>query len=243
MKKVANRRGSNIRLYKYSDESLFMYIPFARITAPEVSSNRVWAQGGVSDANLVGFDDPATGTFKITTQIIPLELIALACTPNGLTTGSDWAVREEIVAAAAGSLTLSAAPIAGSLYVYAKSSDAEGTPVAGSVAGTTFTATTAGDIAKDSTYVAYYLKTENTAKKVTFTNRVTPGSFIIISDTEYKADDDTIVAEQITCHHAMPAKAISLSYQGSGDPASLEMSFDLTEDDNGDVITFARLGQ
>ena len=99
MNKVANRRGSNIRLYKYTDGSLFMSIPFGRITAPDVSSDRVWARGGQADANMVPFDEPMTGTFTITTQIIPIELIALACSDSGATTGVDeWAHREVLTA-------------------------------------------------------------------------------------------------------------------------------------------------
>ena len=238
MKKVANRRGSNIRLYKYADKSLYMHIPFARITAVEGSANRVWAQGGVADANMVGFDDPMTGTFKITTQIIPIELIALACTPGGVTEGAEMAVREELTCSEAGKLTLSGTPIAGTIYVFKKENDLDGAPAATTATGSSVTVTgaTTGD-----KYVAYYLKQESSAKTVVFNNRKTPGNYIVYSDTEYKADDDTVVAEQIKCFKAMPQKAISISYQGSGDPCSLDITFDLTEDDDGNVISFTRL--
>lgn len=242
MKKVANRRGSDIRLYKYSDKSLYMSIPFGRVTAVEGTANRVYAQGGQSDANIVGFDDPMTGTFRITTQIIPIELIALACTPDGVesdsTNGIEMAVREVLKVETAGKVTLSATPVAGTLYVYAKASDMEGDPDATTATGAEVSITGA---AVGDEYVAYYFKTSTTAKRVVFNNRKTPANYIIYSDTTYKADDDSIVAEQIKCFKAMPQKAISISYQGSGDPASMDITFDLMEDDDGNVIGFTRL--
>ena len=238
MKKVANRRGTNIRLYKYSDQSLYMNIPFGRVTALEATASRVYAQGGPTDARLIGFDDPIEGTFKITTQIIPIELIALACTPDGVTDGGDWAVREEIKATTAGKVTLTDTPIAGTIYVYKKADDLTGEPAATTATDKEVTVTGAqvGDV-----YVAYYLKEVSTAKSVTFNNNTTPGSYIIYCDPTYKAEDDAIVAEQIKCFKAMPQKAISLSYQGSGDPASMDLTFDLLEDDNGDTIKFTRM--
>lgn len=243
MKKVANRRGSNIRLYKYSDGTPYMNINFGRVTATEATANRVYAQGGQSDANIVGFDDPITGTFKITTQIVPIELLALACTKEGVTDGSaNWAVREELTGATGGKITLSESPVDGSIHVYAKTTELD-TEIAGTVTNKEFTATQTGDITAGTIYVAYYIKAASNAQTVTFSNLETPGSYIIYADTTYKADDDTIYDEQIKVHKAMPQKAISLSYQGSGDPMSMDLTFDLMEDDNGNVITFSRVAE
>ena len=237
MKKVANRKGLNTRLYRYSDKSLFMNIPFGKVTAVDASASRVYATGGQNDGKMVGFDDPAEGTFKITTQIIPIEIIALACSPDGVSEGADWAVRE-VLKATAGKITLTAEPIVGTLYVYPKNADLDGEPVATTAAASDVTI---ADAEEGDEYVAYYLKNVKDAKTVTLNNNVTPGTYIIYSDTTYKAEDDTIVAEQIHCYKAMPQKAISLSYQGSGDPASMDLTFDLMEDDNGDVISFTRM--
>ena len=238
MKKVANRRGSNIQLYDYDTKALYMYIPFARITAPEVTSDRVWARGGQSDANMVPFDEPMTGTLTITTQIIPIEVIALAASKDGAQTGADWAVREKITASEAGKLTLAATPVEGTVYVYTEANDATGEPIVGTVTGTTFSAT---DIAANSTYVAYYIKSEATAKHVTFSNANTPGAFVVYTETEYKDASGTIEAEQTKYFKAVPQKRFSLSYQGSGDPVSMDLVFDLLEDDDGNVIDVARL--
>ena len=237
MKRVANRRGTDIRLYRYSDGALFMRIPFGRVTSTETTASRVWARGGVSDANIVGFDDPVEGTLTITTEIIPIEILALACSPDGVQEGGEWATREEL-AATGGKITLTETPIAGSLFVYKKDSDAEGDPVATT---STDKDVTLGEATEGEIYVAYYLKEVSEAKKVTLSNRVTPGSYIVYADTTYKADDDTIVAEQIKYYKAMPQKAISLTYQGSGDPASMDLVFDLAEDDDGNVMDITRM--
>ena len=239
MNKPANRKGLNTRLYKYADGSLFMNIPYANITAIDGSADRTYATGGQSQADMVGFDDPFSGTFKITTQIVPIELIALAATSSGsVTSGADMAVREEITCSESGTISLTKTPVAGSIYVYALALDLSGTPVATSATNNavTISGATVGD-----KYVAYYMTTESTAKTITFNDNVTPGYYIIYSDTSWKDTTNTVIAEQIHCYKAKPKKAISLSYQGTGDPLSFEMTFDIMSDDNGNSIQFTRM--
>ena len=89
MKKTANRKGADIQLRKYADKSLFAYIDYANSVAVDLSSGRVYATGGNSGARQVGFDDPIEGTLKISTQIVPIEFVALACSPDGIEDGGE----------------------------------------------------------------------------------------------------------------------------------------------------------
>ena len=118
MKKTANRKGANIQLRKYSDKSLFAYIDYVNSVAVELSSNRVYATGGDSGARQVGFDDPIEGTIKLSTQIVPIEFVALACSPDGVEDGGEIGIREKITVKEEGKITLTKTPVAGTIYVF-----------------------------------------------------------------------------------------------------------------------------
>lgn len=90
-------------------------------------------------------------------------------------------------------------------------------------------------------YVAYYIVASEDAKSATFNNDKTPGCYIIYGDTVWKDTNDTITAEHFKAYKAMPQKSFSITYQGSGDPLTFEMTFDLMEDEDGNVYTSSRI--
>lgn len=237
MNRPANRKGLNTRLYKYSDKSLFMNIDYANVSVVDLSANRTWATGGQNQGRKVGFDDPIESTLRLSTQIVPIELLALIANQTGVGSGADLAIREVLTCETVGTVTLSSTPVAGSLYVYEFDSDLSGTPAATTSTGTTVTI---ADAAVGDKFVAYYINTNATAQTVTFDNVNTPGAYIIYSDTVWKTEDDTIIAEQLHAYKAMPQKALSMTYQGAGDPISIDITFDLMEDEDGNVITYVR---
>ena len=237
MKKTANRKGANIQLRKYSDKSLFAYIDYVNSVAVELSSNRVYATGGDSGARQVGFDDPIEGTLKLSTQIVPIEFVALACSPDGVEEGGEIGIREKLTLATS-KLTLSKTPVAGTLYVFKEGEDITSTPAATTATGTSVTISdgTEGDV-----YIAYYIVASEEAKSATFSNAKTPGCYIVYGDTVWNDTNDTISAEHFKAYKAMPQKAFSITYQGSGDPLTFEMTFDLMEDEDGNVYTSSRI--
>lgn len=237
MKKTANRKGANIQLRKYSDKSLFAYIDYVNSVAVELTAGRVYATGGDSGARQVGFDDPIEGTIKLSTQIVPIEFVALACSPDGVAEGGEIGIREKLTATE-GKVTLSKTPVAGTIYVYKEGEDITSTPAATTATGTdvTVTGAKAGDV-----YIAYYIVASEDAKSATFSNEKTPGCYIIYGDTVWKDTNDNVSAEHFKAYKAMPQKAFSITYQGSGDPLTFEMTFDLMEDDDGNVYTSSRI--
>ena len=237
MKKTANRKGANIQLRKYSDKSLFAYIDYVNSVAVELTAGRVYATGGDSGARQVGFDDPIEGTIKLSTQIVPIEFVALACSPDGVTEGGEIGIREKLTATE-GKVTLTKTPVAGTIYVYKEGEDITSTPAATTATGmeVTIADAKAGDV-----YIAYYIVASEDAKSATFSNDKTPGCYIIYGDTVWKDTNDTISAEHFKAYKAMPQKAFSITYQGSGDPLTFEMTFDLMEDDDGNVYTSSRI--
>ena len=237
MKKTANRKGANIQLRKYSDKSLFAYIDYVNSVAVELSSNRVYATGGDSGARQVGFDDPIEGTLKLSTQIVPIEFVALACSPDGVEDGGEIGIREKLTLTTS-KLTLSKTPVAGTIYVFKEGDDITSPPVATEATGTSVTISggNEGDV-----YIAYYIVASEEAKSATFSNAKTPGCYIVYGDTVWKDTNDTISAEHFKAYKAMPQKSFSITYQGSGDPLTFEMTFDLMEDEDGNVYTSSRI--
>ncbi len=237
MKKTANRKGANIQLRKYSDKSLFAYIDYVNSVAVELTAGRVYATGGDSGARQVGFDDPIEGSIKLSTQIVPIEFVALSCSPDGVEEGGEIGIREKLTLAS-GKLTLTKTPVAGTIYVYKDGEDITATPAATEATGTEVTIEGGND---GDVYIAYYIVASKEAKSATFNNDKTPGCYIIYGDTVWKDTNDTISAEHFKAYKAMPQKAFSITYQGSGDPLTFEMTFDLMEDEDGNVYTSSRI--
>ena len=77
----ANRYGLDVKIYSLGegDEKgeLLMTIDFANVCDVDISGDRTWATGGQAHANKIAFNDPIQGTFKISTQIMTSELLAL----------------------------------------------------------------------------------------------------------------------------------------------------------------------
>lgn len=88
----ANRYGLNVEIYASTDaqmETPLMTIDFANVSDIDLSGDRTWATGGQDHANRIGFNNPIEGTFKLSTQIMTMELLNLMA---GGTPGSDTTV-------------------------------------------------------------------------------------------------------------------------------------------------------
>lgn len=173
---VANRYGLNTKLYDYStyvkasDKSTvqpLITIDFANVSEVNISGDTTWATGGQSHGNIVAFNNPMTGSFKLSTQILTSELIAV-------------------------------------------------------MAGEDFSA--------DSTEITF----KNTALSTM------PRYFVIVSDTVWQDKDGTVCDETLTFHKAMAKRAYNISYNGDGDPVSIDIEFELGQNDAGEVLTTSR---
>lgn len=170
---MANRYGLNTKIYKYGEytggesDQAIMTINFANISEIALSGDTVWATGGQSHGNIVGFNNPLTGTFKLSTQIMTTELLAL---------------------------------IAGQ------------------------------DIDTTTNTVVF----ENTA------SNTMPKYFTITSETVWQSKDGETFNEDLTFHKAIAKRALNISYNGDGDPVSVDIEFELAQDDNGKLLTIAK---
>ena len=76
----ANRYGLNIEIFASTDAEMktaLMTIDFANVSDISLSGDRTWATGGQDHANKIGFNNPIEGTFKLSTQIMTMELLNL----------------------------------------------------------------------------------------------------------------------------------------------------------------------
>lgn len=80
---MANRYGLNNKLYDYATykgdgtDKPIMIIDFANVSHISIEGDAVWATGGQTRGNKVGFNNPLTGSFTLSTQIITPEVLAL----------------------------------------------------------------------------------------------------------------------------------------------------------------------
>lgn len=170
--KMANRLGLDIEFYDYKSDGTIAGDPVAKLdfaneVSVELSSEITWATGGQTHANMIPFKDPTTGTFKISTQVVNMQVMALAA-------GADL-----------------------------------------STAGT----------------------------KVEFKNEKgvsTPKFYIIKGKTVWQGEDGTAYEETVTAYKACVKPGYSATYNGSGDPQSLDIEFELGTNEKGQLVDFER---
>lgn len=78
---------------------------------------------------------------------------------------------------------------------------------------------------------------------VTFSNSDSPRFYVLEGTTNWKDKDGTIYAENVTCYKVSPDKAYNVTYTGEGDPNSMDITFNLLEDDDHNVYTSAKATQ
>lgn len=64
--------------------------------------------------------------------------------------------------------------------------------------------------------------------------------YVIEADTVWKNPEGTTETEHVIIHKALPKRAYNVVYNGAGDPISIDIEFELMEDENGEVVTLDR---
>lgn len=77
---------------------------------------------------------------------------------------------------------------------------------------------------------------------VTFVNNTNtaPKYYIIKAETVWQDADGNTYSETLTFHKACPKRAFNISYNGEGDPTSVDVEFDLLQDAEGKVLTVSK---
>jgi hypothetical protein len=236
-KNKANRQVCDLDIRDLKTKEPVLFFDTANTNTMTITSDAVYAMA--KGARKIAFQNPLEGTLTVEAQVYPLQLFALL-SDGIIDTEAIVAVKETIKCGTAGQLTITGAE-SGSVFVYAKG-DFGGTKIAGTYASNTFTATTPGDIAKDSYYdVGYLVKKTSDVNKIAFNNQRLPKDYFITADTLEKEEDGTLVPYKMTYYKASIQRGFELSFSSEGDPATVSVTFDLLEDEDENFIDMVEI--
>lgn len=230
----ANRQCADVDIRFLKTMKPFLFFDTANTTTAGLSGDSVYAMKKGTRA--IAFHNPIEGSMSIESQIMPFKAYALL-SDGTIDSEATFAKKETIKATEAGKLSIPSA-VAGSVYVFAEGEYGnEEEAIEGTYASGVFTATTAADIAVDSSYEVGYLITKTSGvKKVAFNNKKVPKDYFITMSTLDKAEDDTLTPFIMTAYKASIQRNFELSFSSEGDPATITLSFDLLENADGNVL-------
>lgn len=228
----ANREVADLMLVDYSTKKLFLNVDWANVTSTSFEADRVFATGGQGAPNRVQFDGSRTGTLTIEAQVYPVKVFQML-SGNDLGTTANFLKREKITASEANKLTLSTEAGSNSVQVF-KADDDMGTEITCTVSGKEITATSG--IEADNEYIVYYYAKVANAQVVHVDSKHFPKAYRVEGSIPYKTEDDTIIEAHPIWYKAAPQGGFELSWQNTGDPVSLTMTFDVLADADSNVF-------
>nr|DAM39624.1 MAG TPA: structural protein [Caudoviricetes sp.] len=228
----ANREVADLMLVDYSTKKLFLNVDWANVTSTSFEGDRVFATGGQGAPNRVQFDGSRTGTLTIEAQVYPVKVFQML-SGNDLGTTANFLKREKVTAADTTKLEVSAEIASTAVQVF-KADDDLGTEI-----------TTTGATGKEVTctvesgveYIVYYYAKQAAAQVVHLDSRHFPKAYRVEGSIPYKTENDDIIEAHPIWYKAAPQAGFELSWQNTGDPVSLTMTFDVLADENGDMFS------
>lgn len=221
----ANREVANLMISEYSTKKQFLYVDWANVSSTSFEAERVFATGGQGAPNRVQFDSQRTGTLTVEAQVYPAKVFQML-SGNDMATAADVLKRERLTATAEG-LTLAETPVGTSVQVFAADDDC-GTPIEASLADKIVTG---DEITEDNDYIVYYFTNVTDAMVIKFDANHFPRAYRVEAEVPFKREDDVIVQSRHIWYKCAPQGAFELSWQNTGDPASITLTFDVMADD------------
>lgn len=220
----ANREVADLDLLEYGTNKPFLHVDWANVTSTSYESERVFAKGGQGAPNRVQFDGSRTGTLTIEAQVYPVKVFQML-------SGQDLAktaniLKREVKVATATGIELSETPVGATVQVFASDDDC-GTEVTATVSEKKVTGTSISD---GKEFVVYYF-VETEGQVVRFDTKHFPKAFHIEGSTPFKTEGDEIIESRHIWYKAAPQGGFELSWQSTGDPASITLTFDVMADD------------
>ena len=213
----------------YSTKKMFLNVDWANVTSTSFEGDRVFATGGQGAPNRVQFDGSRTGTLTIEAQVYPVKVFQML-SGNDLGKEANFLKREKVKATGTTELTISEAA-AGTYVQVFKADDDLGEEITATVSGTTVTAT----VENGSEYIVYYYKKASNPQVIHLDSTHFPKAYRVEGSVPYKTENDEIVEAHPVWYKAAPQASFELSWQNTGDPVSLTMTFDVMADADGNV--------
>lgn len=228
----ANRRVCDVYITDYKTGNPYLFLDTANTTTQGITGDTVYALA--RGQKRIGFDEPADGTLDIEAQVLPFKVYALM-SDGVIYSDAAFPKHEKIKATEAGKLTLSETP-SGDVFVFANG-EFGGTAIEGTASGTTFTATTASNIAVDTTYeVGYIVSRESGVKRVSVGVNFETNDYAVSMTTLDKDERGVLTPFVFKAYKAHPSRNLELSQSSVGDPATITIHFDILADSDGNFV-------
>ncbi len=233
----ANREVCDVDIRILSTKKPFLKFDLANTTTTGIEANNVYAMG--HGARRITFQDPLTGTMSIEAQVYPFKLFALM-SDGTIETTAAYADSQTIKCTTGGQLTVAVTDgtiETGTVFVYPEDSFGDdAAQIAGAFSDGVFTATTASEIAAGESYVVGYIVSRTNVKKITLSNKKLPKDYYITMKTLDKDEEGCFTPFVQTIYKASIQRNFELAFSSEGDPASITLTFDLSEDDDGNFM-------
>ncbi len=231
---MTNREVCDLIFVDYSTKKPFLNLDFANVSTTELTGESVFAYGGKGHPKRVQFAGEKGGTLTIETQMQTVKLWQLV-TGGEVSKSAKFVTRvESIVGEDGTTITLTDAPVAGSVVVYADGDDC-GTELPCTVADKTVTLTTA--LTKDAKVIVYYMKeVDGGVQRVNIKSTSFPKNFIVYGDTVMKTEDNEVLPYKMTAYKVAPQSSMSLSFSNNGDPGAITITCDLMADADDNML-------
>ena len=222
----ANRQVCDVLIRDYKTNEIVLDFKTANTTTAGISADTVYAMS--KGTRKIPFDNPLEGTMTLEAQVYPFKLFSLFSDGVVATSGIVDEVRT-ITATAGGALTINVSNgtiVSGTLFVTPADEIADGTNnIAGTFAGSTFTATTASQIVAGKKYNVYYLVNKSTGiNAITFNNSKAGRNYRVSMSTVDKDEQGDLTPFIITAHKASIQREFELEFSSEGDPASVTLT-------------------
>lgn len=216
----ANRQVCDVDIRILKTMAPFLFFDTANTTTAGLTGDAVYAMKKGTRA--IAFQNPIEGTMTIEAQVVPFKFYALL-SDGVVETEAAYATKKTVKATTGGSLAIAGAK-AGSVFVF-KSGEYGDTPIEGTYADGTFTATTAGDIVANTDYEVGYIVVKDTGvKKVSFNNKKIPNDYFITMSTLDKDEVGVLTPFIMTAYKASVQRDFELSFSSEGDPATMTLT-------------------
>ena len=216
----ANRQVCDVDIRILKTMQPFLFFDTANTTTAGLTGDAVYAMKKGTRA--IAFQNPIEGTMTLEAQVVPFKFYALL-SDGVVETEAAYATKKTIKATTGGSLAVAGAK-AGSVFVF-KTGEFGDTPIEGTYADGTFTATTAGDIVADTDYEVGYIVVKDTGvKKVSFNNKKIPQDYFITMSTLDKDEVGVLTPFIMTAYKASVQRDFELSFSSEGDPATMTIT-------------------
>ena len=227
----ANREVADLMLMDYSTKKMFLNVDWANVTSTSFEGDRVFATGGQGAPNRVQFDGSRTGTLTIEAQVYPVKVFQML-SGNDLGKEANFLKREKVNSGSETTKLTLTEKAAGTYVQVFKADDDLGTELTSATVSDKEVTVT---VTENTDYIVYYYKAASKPQVVKLDSRHFPKAYRVEGSIPYKTENDEIIEAHPVWYKAAPQAGFELSWQNTGDPVSLTMTFDVLADADGNM--------